>query len=255
MHGPDGSDYPNKSVFLEVVNPEHGLLACRGQTGRSGVNFQFTFRFEEEGDKTRLTLRMVFDTAQDRERIAKEFGAIEGGKQTLERLAGYLSNPSVIAELGKLTTILSRVFDAPRKLVYEAYTNPIHVSHWWGLPTLKATVDKMEVRPGVARRFVQRGPDGKEHAFRGEHCEIVSPERIVSTFEYEAMPERVIVNTATFEEHEGRTKVTVTSVYQSVEERDGMIRSGMERGANESWDMLEELLPKMSAGKNSQSTV
>jgi uncharacterized protein YndB with AHSA1/START domain len=66
------------------------------------------------------------------------------------------------------------------------------------------------------------------------------------------MPGHVIVNTATFEEHQGRTKVTVTSVYQSVEDRDGMIRSGMERGANESWDMLEELLPKLSAETGNQ---
>ncbi len=91
-------------------------------------------------------------------------------------------------------------------------------------------------------RFVQHGADGEKFASSGEFREIVPGERIVSTFEYEAMPGHVILNTALFEEYEGKTKVTVSSVYQSVEDREGMLCAGMEIGANEAWDMLDELL-------------
>jgi len=103
----------------------------------------------------------------------------------------------------------------------------------------------MDFRPGGAYRFVQRGPDGEEHGFRGEFREIVRPERIVWTFEYEGMPGNVSVDTLTLEEEDGRTTITATSVFDSVEQRDGMLESGMETGAAETYDRLAELLEKM----------
>jgi uncharacterized protein YndB with AHSA1/START domain len=92
LHGPDGTDYPNKSVFVEVVKPERIVYAHGGgKKGAEGVSFQSTWTFEVLGEaKTRLTIRMVFPTAADRDRVAKEYGAVEGGKQTLERLAEHL---------------------------------------------------------------------------------------------------------------------------------------------------------------------
>jgi uncharacterized protein YndB with AHSA1/START domain len=146
--------------------------------------------------------------------------------------------------------VLTRTFDAPRELVFEAYTNPVHIRQWWGLRTLTTIVDKMDFRPGGLWRYVQRGPDGKEFAFSGIYREIAPPERIVYTFEFEAMPGHVVLNTATFEELHGKTKVTITSLYPTVEDRDCMIKAGMERGANESWDMLDEHLSQMAAEKN-----
>ena len=138
--------------------------------------------------------------------------------------------------------ILMRVFDAPRQLVYEAYTNPNHIEKWWGRRRLKTVVDKLDVRPGGLWRFVQHGANGEKFAFSGEFSEVVPGERIVSTFEFEAMPGHVILNTALFEEYEGKTKVTVSSIFQSVEDREAMLSAGMEVGANEAWDMLDELL-------------
>jgi uncharacterized protein YndB with AHSA1/START domain len=92
MHGPDGTDYPNRSRFLEVVKPERLVYAHAGGTkGRPGVQFQSTWTFEARGAKTRLTLRMVFPTAQARDVIVKEYGAVEGGKETLGRLAEHLA--------------------------------------------------------------------------------------------------------------------------------------------------------------------
>lgn len=94
MHGPDGVDYPNSSVFKEVVKPERIVFAHGGgKEGGPGVHFESTWTFDAvDGDKTRVTIRMVFPSAADRERVVTEYGAIEGGKQTLERLAAYLAN-------------------------------------------------------------------------------------------------------------------------------------------------------------------
>ena len=92
MHGPDGTDYPNKSTFIEVVKPER--IVCKhggGKEGAQGVNFVSTWTFEALGDKTRITMRAVLPTAADLERVVKEFNAIEGGKQTLARLAEFLA--------------------------------------------------------------------------------------------------------------------------------------------------------------------
>ena len=107
-------------------------------------------------------------------------------------------------------------------------------------------VCEIDFRPGGAYRFVQRGPDGDEHGFRGEFREIVTPERIVWTFEYESMPGHVSVDTLTFEDLGGRTKLTAHSLFDSVEDRDGMLQSGMETAAAETWDRLAELLATMS---------
>jgi len=96
MHGPDGTDYPNSSVFKEVVKPERIVFSHGGgKEGGPGVHFTATWTFEGlAANKTRLTIRMVFDSAADRDVVVKEYGAIEGGNQTLGRLAEYLTKMS-----------------------------------------------------------------------------------------------------------------------------------------------------------------
>jgi uncharacterized protein YndB with AHSA1/START domain len=138
--------------------------------------------------------------------------------------------------------VMARIFDAPRELVFAAYTDPQHIPHWWGPRNMTTIVDRMDVRPGGVWRYIHKGPDGAEFGFNGEYREIVPPERLVSTFEFEGMPGHIVVDTAVFEEQDGKTKVTVTSLFQSREDRDGMLESGMESGANESWDRLAELI-------------
>ena len=140
--------------------------------------------------------------------------------------------------------VMIRVFDAPREAVFKAYTNPNLIPRWWGPKSLTTSIDKMEVRPGGAWRFVQRDSSGKEYAFKGVYREIVPPERLVYTFEFEGMPGHVILETVMFEDPKGKTKLTATSLFQTVEDRDGMLRSGMEEGAAETMDRLEELLAK-----------
>jgi uncharacterized protein YndB with AHSA1/START domain len=138
--------------------------------------------------------------------------------------------------------VLTRVFDAPRRLVFEALTSCEHLKHWWGPRRYALASCKMDFRPGGAYRIVQSGADGAEFGFRGEYREIVPPERIVQTFEFEGMPGHISVETLTLVEQDGKTTYTSTSVFESVEDRDGMLQSGMEEGASETMDRLAEYL-------------
>jgi uncharacterized protein YndB with AHSA1/START domain len=137
-----------------------------------------------------------------------------------------------------------RTFDAPRERVFAAYTDPGLIPEWWGPRRMTTIVDQMDVKPGGAWRFINREPDGEEIAFRGIYREVTPPKRVVQTFEWEGMPGHVIVETATFEDLGGRTKVTTTSLFHTNEERDGMLALGMERGLTESHDRLAELLAR-----------
>jgi uncharacterized protein YndB with AHSA1/START domain len=142
--------------------------------------------------------------------------------------------------------VMTRTFDAPRELVFKAFTDPELIAKWWGLRGTSTIVETMDVRPGGAWRYISRGPNGEEYAFRGEYREVVAPEKIVQTFEFEPMPGHIVVDTAIFEERDGKTYFTNTSVFDTKEERDGMLNSGMEGGAAESYDRLDELLATLS---------
>lgn len=135
-----------------------------------------------------------------------------------------------------------RTFNAPRELVFKAYTDPEMIPHWWGPRYLTTQIDALDLKPGGKWRFLQYDEKGNEFAFNGIYKEVISPERIVYTFEFEPMPGHIIVSTVLFEDENGKTKLTATSVFQSKEDLDGMMKSGMESGAVESWDRLEELI-------------
>jgi len=152
------------------------------------------------------------------------------------------------AEQGKQEILITREFDAPRELVFKAVTDPNLVSQWWGPRYLSTVVDKMDVRPGGQWRFIQRDAEGNEYAFHGVYHEILAPERIIDTFEFDGLPEtgHVAMETMKFEELPGgRTRFTTQSVFQSVADRDGALQSGMESGINDTHDRLAELLKKM----------
>ena len=138
--------------------------------------------------------------------------------------------------------VMTRVFDAPRDLVFDAHGSCEHMSNWWGPRKYDFASCEIDFRPGGRWRIVHRGPDGEIPAFRGEFREIVRPERIVWTFEWEGAPGHVSLGTVTFEDHDGKTTLTSTALFDSVEDRDGMLQSGMEEGAVETWDRLAEYL-------------
>jgi uncharacterized protein YndB with AHSA1/START domain len=140
--------------------------------------------------------------------------------------------------------IMTREFDAPRELVFEAHTKCEHLNKWWGPRKYSLEVCEMDFRPGGKYRFLHRGPDGlEEHGFRGEYREIVPPEKIAWTFEWEGMPGHISLDTLTLEDlGGGRTKLVSHSRFDSKEDRDGMLQSGMEEGAGETYDRLAEFV-------------
>ncbi|HEX6263014.1 MAG TPA: SRPBCC family protein [Actinomycetota bacterium] len=138
--------------------------------------------------------------------------------------------------------VMTRVFDAPRDLVFEAHTSCEHLRNWWGPRAMEISECEVDFWEGGAWRIVHRGPDGEEYGFSGEYREIVRPERITWTFEFDGAPGSVSVETLTLEEHDGKTTVTATAVYDSKEARDAMIESGMETGAAETYERLDEYL-------------
>ncbi len=159
-----------------------------------------------------------------------------------------MNKTKMIAEPEKQEIVITREFDAPRELVFKAFTDPKAIPQWWGPRYLTTTVEKMEVRPGGIWRFVQRDAQGNEFAFHGVYHEVLEPSRTIGTFEFEGLPEtgHVILETAKFEAlPNNRTKLTTQSVFQSVADRDGMIQSGMEEGLNDTYDRFEEMLAKM----------
>jgi uncharacterized protein YndB with AHSA1/START domain len=160
------------------------------------------------------------------------------------------SNKLMVTTPSDREIVLTRVFDAPRDLVFEAHSSCEHMSQWWGPRKYEIASCEMDFRPGGAWRIVHRGPGGEEdQGFHGEYREIVRPQRIVWTFEWEGMPGHVSVETLTLEEHDGKTTVTGTSVFDSVEDRDGMLESGMESGAAETYDRLDEYLELLRVRK------
>ena len=180
MHGPDGVNYPNRSVFTEVLKPER--LAYRlkgGREGAPGVDFETTWTFEMiEGGGTRVTIRMVFLSPKDREKVVSEYGAIEGGKQTLERLGEHAAAGPVVVE---------RTFHAPVEAVWKAITDTEQMKQWY------FEIEDFAPEPGCEFRFVV------------EHQGMVYDHRCKVT---EVIPGRKLAYTWRFEGHAGESLVT-----------------------------------------------
>ena len=154
----------------------------------------------------------------------------------------------IVAEPGTQQITMTREFDAPRELVYRAYTDPDLLVQWLGPKRLTMTVERHELRDGGRWRFIHRDENGFEAAFHGVfHGEPSLESGVVRTFEFEGYPGHVSMETLTLEERDGKTLSRTVSVFQSVEDRDGMIASGMESGANDSMEKLDALLARLQA--------
>jgi len=142
---------------------------------------------------------------------------------------------------------VTRAFNAPRRLVFEAFSKPEHLRRWWLPKSLTMIVCEMDFRPGGSWRLVLQGPDGQEHPFKGVYKEIVVPEKIVQTFifDVDGIRDHPAVETMTLEERDGKTLLTRTTLHKTKEARDGHFGSGMEAGATETFNYLAELLETM----------
>ena len=158
------------------------------------------------------------------------------------------------SETFKVTTpsdreiVLTRLFDAPRHLVFEAMSRPEHIKQWWGNlgEGYAVPVCEVDLRVGGKWRFVNRTPKGEMAAFYGVYREIAPPERVVFTEIFEPFPDAESVVTSVLTEEQGKTRLTATCLYPSVEVRDMVLQTGMEKGAALSYDRLDEVAARLA---------
>jgi uncharacterized protein YndB with AHSA1/START domain len=154
------------------------------------------------------------------------------------------ARPAVVTLTGDREARIERIFDAPRERVWRAMTDPELVAQWWGRGN-KLVIEKMELRRGGHWRFVEHSDHGV-HGFEGRYREVTPPSHMAMTFEWDGMPGYVAIDTVTLEDlGDGRTKVVSTSLFHTAEERDGMLKSGMETGLNQSYEALDRVLAKL----------
>jgi uncharacterized protein YndB with AHSA1/START domain len=219
MHGPDGKDYPNESVFVEVEPARRVVYDHLRPMHR----FLMTQTYEEIENQTQLTWRMRFESAEECERV-RQF-VVPANEQNFDRLAEELRR------VGDETTadreiVVSRAFDAPRELVFEAWTKPEHVARWWGPNGFTTTTESMDVRPGGVWKYLMHGPDGTDYPNRIEYINVERPARLV--FLHGSGPDRTpgadFHTTATFDEIGGKTVVTMRSVFPTAALREIVVR-------------------------------
>ena len=257
MHGPDGTNFPNKSTFQEIVPLERIVFLHGGgrETG-PGATFTATWTFETvEGDRTRLTGRMVFPSPEARDFVVREFGAVEGGRQTLERASEY------VASMQSKPFMISREFNAPRDLMWKVWTEREHFTHWFGPKGVKVTLEKFDLRPGGMIHYTMTGPDGKPMWGKAVYREIVPPEKLVwinSFSDKDAGLTRhplttdrwplQLLTVITFAEKAGKTTVTVNWLpYESDDDERKVFNdnlANMNKGWGGTFDQLEAYLPK-----------
>ena len=155
---------------------------------------------------------------------------------------------TIVVEPGKQETFITREFDAPRELVHRAHIDPDLYVQWLGPHGYEMILETFEPHSGGGYRYIHKDQDGNEFAFHGVFHEI-SEDLMIQTFEFEGLPERglVILDTMRLDSLPGnRTRLVIHSVYQSIEDRDGMVQAGMEKGVNDGYERLDELLQKIA---------
>jgi uncharacterized protein YndB with AHSA1/START domain len=264
MISPDGTEYPSKGVFREIVPPER--IVTSDEFGEEiervlGVDLPqgmvVTALFKDLGNKTKLTIQIMHKTVSDR-RKHEEMGVIVGWNSTLDCLDRHLltlltnSSSLQVTFPSDQEIVVTRVFHAPRQLVFEAWTQPEHVKRWFGaFGNMQVPICEIDLQVGGQWRYVLRGPNsGSEYGFSGEYREIVPPERLVVTERYEPVPGSDHVNTLTLTETEGKTTLNVHILYQSAEHRNGHLEAGMETGMRVTLDYLDEYLQEMKEWLN-----
>jgi uncharacterized protein YndB with AHSA1/START domain len=225
MHGPDGRDYENRITYLEVVRPQRLVYRHGGAEDADPANFQVTVTFEDQGGKTKLTMRSVFASAEAREFVVKTYGAIEGAKQTLDRLGEHLAamTGSSTAAAGR-EFVIQRLLSAPREIVFRAWTEREQLMQWFGPKGVKIVKATLDLRPGGTFHYCMRWPDGSDMWGRWVFREIVPPQRLVfvSSFSnesgaiakapfFEHWPLETL-SAVTFDEHAGIGRGTLVTV-------------------------------------------
>jgi len=251
MHGPDGTDYQNRFVFREVVRPER-----LSYSHLTGPLFEATATFAEHHGKTTVSVRMVFETAELRDRTVRQFGAVEGLNQSLEHLGEELRRMSNPEEF-----VISRVFDAPRQVVWKAWAEPKELQKWFGPKGVENFHSTGEVQPGGTYLYGMRTPEGNEIWGKWVYREITPPQRLVFVNSFSDKDGGLtrhpfapswpleMLSTITFDDEGGKTRVTVrwSPIHATEAERktftDGM--ASMNEGWSGTFERLEKYLPEV----------
>ncbi len=253
MHGPDGTDYPNAVKYIQTgpdtIEYDHG-----DEPGNTMFHVVVTLK-QTTPLETVCEFKMVFPSPESYQAIINSNGARDGLHNTLSRLSVVLEarqTPSadqklVVKPLSDLEILLQRSFQAPRDLVFEVFTNAEHLKNWWSPYAYTITEARFDQQEGGEWYVQMAVPEQGEIRFFGQVRQFVRPERLRYTFNLDVMPGEISQDTATFiEEQPGRTTVTVQSLFTSKESRDGMLSSGMEQGAAQSYERLETILTRQN---------
>lgn len=146
----------------------------------------------------------------------------------------------------KPNVTMKRVFDAPRRLVWEAMTRPEYVKRWYGPHGFQVVSCEIDLRVGGSYRIVQRAPDGSEFGFKGVHKEVIAPEKVVYTWIFEPMPDKEALVTGLYEESGGKTTLTSVTAFANMEDRDGYLATGALEGASQTYERLDEVIKSIS---------
>jgi uncharacterized protein YndB with AHSA1/START domain len=258
MHGPDGTDYPNLSIFREIVPSERIVYSHGGgKQGGVGAHFEATWTFEAIGKgRTRVTGRLLFPTAEDRDFVVKEYGAIEGGKQTLARLAAHVARTASAGE----EVMIVRDLAFPRDRVFAAWTDVEHLKHWWGPKGFTVAHAKLDLRAGGTFHYRLEAPGGEEMWGKFVFREVKTPERLVwvNSFSDPAggtarhpghggWPLEMLVD-VTFLENDGGTTITLRSRPVNATEAERKVfeegHDSMRGGFGGTFDQLERHLAR-----------
>ena len=233
MRAPDGGEYPCGGVYREIVEPERLVftnIATDGE-GKPLLDGLTIVTFAEHGGKTKLTLQtratgLVSYAGQ----MLK--GMEAGWTQSLERLAEELA-------VAAREIVVTRVFDAPRELVFQMWTEPQHIAQWWGPKGFTITIQEMDVRPGGIWRFIMHGPDGRDYQNEIVYVEIAKSERLV--YDHVSPPQFHV--TATFADQAGKTEITMRMLFESAAVRDRVAAEfDAVEGLNQTLQRLADLL-------------
>ena len=248
MHGPDGTDWPNRMRFTEIVRPARIVYVHdEGKDdGAEQQRFEVTVTFRDDGPmKCLLDFRMVFAKPELRE-LAFKHGAIAGAQQTMDKLAAEVA--AMAPAVGVVH--FERILDAPRELAFKVWTDPAHIAKWWGPHKFTLPECSLDLRPGGVLRIIMRAPDGTDLWCKGEVREVKAPElfvftNIAATMDGEHLAEGL--TTVTFADMGAKTKLTVDS--RSVLIKDGWEAAiaGMRTGWSQQLERLEAYVPTAGA--------
>ncbi len=270
MIGPDGREYENQIIYLEVAEPARLRYRHGGGEDTEPVNFEVLVTFEPEAgapQRTRVTMRSIFPSKSALEFVVREYGAIEGGKQTFERLAEHVAGTVGAADA---PFVITRVFRAPRQLVWEAWTQREQLLRWMGPQGTAIAHATLDLRPGGTFLYGMQPPDGKLMWGKWVFREISPPQRLVVVVSFSdeqagitrhpLAPEWPLetLSTMTFDEHagigRGTTVVLSWSPHNATEAERRLFaasHAGMQQGWGGTMDQFDAYLASLGGGARS----